>query len=45
MNVEVTGPSILFSLPILGGIDVTQTLISPAASRCWWKRASECCMT
>ena len=30
MNVEVTGPSILFSLPILGGIDVTQTLLSSA---------------
>ena len=30
MNVEVTGPSILFSLPILGGIDITQTLISSA---------------
>lgn len=30
MNVEVTGPSILFTLPILGGIDVTQTLLSSA---------------
>ena len=30
MNVEVTGPSILFTLPILGGINVTQTLLSSA---------------
>lgn len=28
MSVEVTGPSILFQIPIFGGINVTQTLLS-----------------
>ena len=28
MNVNVTGPYIYFTIPILGGIDVTQTMIS-----------------
>lgn len=30
MNIEVTGPSILFTIPILGGINITQTVLSSA---------------
>ena len=30
MSVEVTGAAILFTLPIFGGINVTQTLVSSA---------------
>ncbi len=28
MNIDVTGPYVYFTIPILGGIPVTQTMVS-----------------